>query len=104
MNTSLGLISCATLLLAASPALAANGESYALDWINSSTGCYSLLTEAECAKHMPTLARLSNTSKRIAYLETHGVDIRDRASMCGCTRNAPESVHYPLRGQKLVRN
>jgi hypothetical protein len=69
--------------------------SSALPWTTSNSGCHLLMTEQECAEHRVTLAALPSIEQRFAYLEAHGIPLRDRQLRCDCKRNTPAIVYYP---------
>lgn len=68
-----------------------------LDWMTGNNGCHVLLTEKECATHRATLLAITSVAQRYAYLDAHGIPLREREAMCSCKRNAPATVYYPGR-------
>lgn len=49
----------------------------------SPTGCVGLLTEAECHRHLETLAGLQDPEARRVYLAGYAAMVREREVMCG---------------------
>lgn len=77
-------------------------ESEPLGWLAGKNGCHVLLTEQECATHRATLTSLITYSQRYAYLESQGIELRDRESMCNCSGNSRTASLQ--RKQRLARH
>lgn len=92
-------------LLAALPygsAQATSSEPEPLGWMAGKNGCHVLLTEQECQQHRQALATLESFKQRYAYLESQGIPLRERETLCSCAVNTPPSVTYPQRRQHVA--
>jgi hypothetical protein len=83
-------------------ASAATSEAEPLGWLAGKNGCHVLLTEQECQKHRAALTALASYSQRYAYLESQGIELRDRETMCNCTGNT--RTGGVQRTQRLARH
>lgn len=102
MNTKMiHAIAVSAMACVMTPAALA-GSPEPLEWMAGKDGCHVLLTEKECAAHRATLTALTSIAQRYAYLEAHGIVLRDREVMCSCKRNTPETVYYPHRQLRLA--
>lgn len=74
-----------------------------LVWMEGKDGCHVLLTEQECASHREALARIASLAQRYAYLDGHGISLREREALCSCKRNTPATVFYPQRALRVAQ-
>lgn len=96
----------AVALLATLPCTSAqanSSEPEPLGWMAGKNGCHVLLTEQECQRHSQTLTALESFKQRYAYLESQGIPLRERETLCSCAVNTPPSVTYPQRRQHVAR-
>lgn len=102
MNTNTSIAIAFSAMVCVIPFGAFAGSPEPLEWLAGKDGCHVLLTEKECAAHRATLTALTSIAQRYAYLEAHGIVLRDREVMCSCKRNSPETVYYPHRQLRLA--
>ncbi len=67
------------------------------EWKTGQDGCHVLLTVQECAAHRDALGSIASVSQRYAYLERHGIPLREREALCAYNRGTSTTVYHPMR-------
>lgn len=82
--------------------LLATTWAHALD-TSATPACHALMTEAECASYLATLARLPMGEERARYVAAHHELMREREFACDCGRYLAGPDRTRAQGTALRR-